>query len=275
MPFPLCATCGTQFAESDAPPATCPVCEDERQWVPASGQRWTTLERLRETHRGSYKREEPGLMAIGTTPDFAIGQRAFLVRGSGGTVLWDCVPLIDDATVDIVRGLGAPAAIAISHPHYYSTMVEWSRALGGIPVHLHEDDRRWVMRPDPCIRFWRGETMELAPGMTLVRCGGHFAGGAVLHWADGAGGRGALLSGDVIQVAPDLRTVSFLRSYPNMLPLPSRAVRRIARAVEPYAFDRVHGAFWGRTIASDGSAVVARSAENYCRWVDGEEDEGA
>jgi hypothetical protein len=269
----LCATCGTQFTESDSPPAACPVCEDERQWVPEGGQRWTTLEALRATHRNFYVREEPGLMAIGTTPDFAIGQRAFLVQGTGGTVLWDCAPLVDQATVDIVKALGAPRAIAVSHPHYYSTVVEWSRALGGVPVYLHIADSRWVMRPDPCIRFWSDETLEVAPGMTLVRCGGHFAGGTVMHWAEGAGGRGALMSGDVIQVAPDRKTVSFMRSYPNMLPLPAATVRRIAGTVAPYAFDRVYGAFWGRQLGQDGRAAIARSAERYVRWVEGTESD--
>jgi hypothetical protein len=271
----LCATCGTQFAPSDSPPPECPVCEDERQWVPAGGQRWTTLDALRATHRNFWLREEPGLMAIGTTPDFAIGQRAFLVQGKGGTVLWDCIPLIDDATVEIVRALGAPRAIAVSHPHYYSTVVEWSRALGDVPVHLHDADSRWVMRPDPCIRFWSGETLELAPGMTLVRCGGHFAGGAVMHWADGAEGRGVLMTGDVIQAAPDRRTVSFMRSYPNMVPLSAASVRRIAATVRPYIFDRVYGAFWGRVIGSGGSEAVAKSAERYVRWVEGTERDDA
>jgi hypothetical protein len=267
----LCATCGTQFAESESPPLSCPVCEDERQWVPASGQRWTTLDALRGTHRNFYLRKELGLMSIGTTPDFAIGQRAFLVQGKGGTVLWDCIALIDDATVDIVRGLGAPQAIAISHPHYYTTVVEWSRALGGIPVYLHQADSRWVMRPGPCIRFWSGETLDLVPGMTLVRCGGHFAGGTVMHWADGAEGRGALMTGDVIQVSPDGGTVSFMRSYPNMVPLSAASVRRIARTVEPYAFDRVYGAFWGRVIPAGGKEAIARSADRYVRWVEGAE----
>ena len=63
-------------------------------------------------------------------------------------MLWDCLALIDDATIDVLKGLGGIAAIAISHPHYYTTMVEWSRALGGVPIHLHAADRKWVTRPE-------------------------------------------------------------------------------------------------------------------------------
>ena len=53
--------------------------------------------------------------------------------------------------------MGGIKAIAISHPHYYSSMVEWSRAFGGVPIYLHAADRQWVMRPDHAIVFWEGE----------------------------------------------------------------------------------------------------------------------
>lgn len=66
-------------------------------------------------------RDDLGLVGIGTEPSFAIGQRALLVRTPQGNVLWDSITLIDDATVDAVRKLGGIRAIAISHPHYYSS----------------------------------------------------------------------------------------------------------------------------------------------------------
>src|SRR5262245_59946254 len=112
----ICATCGSQFAESETPPDRCPICDEVRQWVPQTGQRWTTVEALRLSHRNCFQRLEPGLLGVGTTPDFAIGQRARLVPSKGGNVLWDCISLIDDATVDLLNGIGGVAAIAISHP---------------------------------------------------------------------------------------------------------------------------------------------------------------
>ena len=269
MQHPLCVTCGTQFSASDAPPAACPVCEDERQYVPDGGQRWTTLEALRRTHRNALRRIEPELLGIGTEPRFAIGQRALLVRTPGGSVLWDCVALLDDATVEVVSALGGLRAVAISHPHYYTTMVEWARAFG-CPVLLHAADREWVMRPDPAIRFWDGETLCLdevgVEGVTLVRCGGHFAGGTVLHDAR----RGALLAGDIVQVIPDRAHVGFMYSYPNLIPLPAAPVTAIAGALEPYAFETILGAWWGRIVPREGSEVVRRSAERYVRALRGE-----
>ena len=144
-------------------------------------------------------------------------------------------------------------------------MVEWSRAFGGVSIYLHAADRQWVKRPDSAIVFWEGEERTLAAGLTLIRCGGHFDGGTVLHWAGGAGGRGALLSGDVIQVVPDRKHVSFMYSYPNYIPLPAVAVERIVKAVEPFEYDRVYGAFWDMVIEQDGKSIVKRSAERYLR----------
>ena len=258
----ICITCGTEFAESEGPPPACPICDDERQYVGWDGQRWTTLEELRADHRADIREEEPGLVGIGCEPGFAIGQRALLVQAPSGNVLWDCISLVDDEIGSRVEALGGVAAIAISHPHYYSSMVEWGKAFDA-PVLLHAADREWVMRPDDAIELWEGETRELGPGLTLVRCGGHFAGGTVLHWAAG----NALLSGDIVQVVQDRRRVSFMYSYPNLIPLPAEEIRRIVAALEPYEFERIYGAWWGRVVDADGKAAVRRSAERYLRAI--------
>jgi glyoxylase-like metal-dependent hydrolase (beta-lactamase superfamily II) len=258
----ICQACGTQFPESTEPPQSCAICDDARQYVPPSGQQWTTLEQLRRGHRNAFQQLEPNLLGIGTTPEFAIGQRALLLRTPTGNFLWDCITLLDDATVEIVRGLGGLRGIAISHPHYYSAMLEWSRAFGDAPIFLHAADREWVMRSGAAVEFWNGERKELAPGLTLLNCGGHFAGGTVLHWAGGASGGGALLSGDILQVTPD-GLVSFMYSYPNLVPLAAGPVQRIANVLEPFAYDRVYGAFWERVIPRNAKAAVAKSVARY------------
>jgi glyoxylase-like metal-dependent hydrolase (beta-lactamase superfamily II) len=188
MPNHICTTCGTQHAEHPTPPDDCLICNDERQYIGWGGQTWTTLDQLRASHRNRVAPEGPGLNGIGTEPKFAIGQRALHLRTPLGGVLWDCISMVDEATVQELQSLGGVRAIAISHPHYYSSMVEWGRALGGIPVYLHTADSHWVDRHDEAIVFWDGETREILPGVTLVRCGGHFPGATVLHWAGGADG---------------------------------------------------------------------------------------
>jgi hypothetical protein len=270
MPNFICTTCGTQHAESVQPPVVCAVCQDDRQYVKATGQQWTTLERLRSTNRNSIRFEEPGLIGIGIEPQFAIGQRALLVRTPKGNVLWDCVSLLDPAVVEMVKALGGISAIAISHPHYYSSMVEWSHAFDDVPIYLHAADRQWVMRLDKSIVNWDGETKPLGDGLTLVRCGGHFDGGTVLHWQAGAYGKGGLLTGDIIQVVADRKHVSFMYSYPNYLPLSGLAIERIVKAVEPFEYERVYGAFWDSVIERDGKAAVSRSVERYRRAISGQ-----
>ncbi len=269
MPHYICVTCGTQYPESGAPPEHCPICEDERQYIGSSGQRWTTLDKLRSDHHNIVKTEEPGLTGIGTEPKFAIGQRAPLIQSPGGNVLWECISLVDDATVKAVNALGGISAIAISHPHFYSSMVEWSRAFGNAPIYLHASNRPYVMRPDPAIVYWEGETKPIGEGITLIRCGGHFEGSTALHWAAGADGRGVLLTGDTIYVVQDRRWVSFMYSYPNLIPLPARAVEHIVGAVEPFAYDRIYSSWFDAVLSSDGKAAVARSAERYIRAIAG------
>ena len=267
MPHFVCAACGMQHSESGAPPAECRVCTDERQFIPSAGQSWTTLEALRKGFSNKFRRLASGLMTIETTPAFGIGQRAILASTPSGNVLWDCIALVDAATIDVLRGLGGVKAIAISHPHYYSTMVEWSHALGNVPIYLHADDRQWVMRSDPAIRLWDGDTKSIGPGLTLIRIGGHFAGGTVFHWADWREGRGVLLSGDILQVVPSGH-VSFMWSYPNLIPLSAAKVQKMAHLLEPFAFDAVYGSFSGRSqIDADGKRVVAASVARYVAHV--------
>ncbi len=263
----ICTACGTQFPASIAPPPSCPICEDERQFIPESGQAWTTLAALARSHMTAF-RDEFGVMGLGVTPSFAVGQRALLMRTPIGNVLWDCISLVEPAAVEIIKALGGLAAIAISHPHYYATMLEWSRAFGDVPIHLHAADREWVMHPGPAIDFWEGETKAIAPGLTLIRCGGHFSGGQILHWAEGAGGKGALLSGDLLQVVADRRYLGFMRSYPNYIPLGAAAVREIASAVAPWQFDAVYGAFWHRVIPADARRAFDISIARHLHWLE-------
>jgi hypothetical protein len=266
----ICETCGTQYPASEQPPESCPICDDDRQYVGWQGQKWTTMAALRANHTNSLREEEPSLTGIGTEPGFAIAQRAQLVQTPGFNVLWECITVLDEATVEAVQALGGIQAIAISHPHYYTSMVEWSRAFGDVPIYLHAADRQWIMRPHEAIVFWDGENKSLGDGLTLVRCGGHFEGGTVLHWQGGAGGKGALLTGDIIQVVADRKHVSFMYSYPNYVPLSTAAVNRIVQAVTPFEYGSVYGAFWDTAILQDGKAAVARSAERYRRAICGE-----
>jgi hypothetical protein len=269
VPAYICRTCGVQYAPSDAPPEHCPICEDERQYVGWNGQQWTTLDELRgEGRRNVLEELEPGLLQLATRPPIAIGQRALIAQTSGGNVMWDCVSLVDDASVDELRSRGGLQAIAISHPHFYASMGGWSEAFGDCPIYIHTADAEWVQLKSPGLRLWEGETLEILPSVTLINTGGHFRGSAALHWSEGAGGRGLLLVGDSLTVVMDRRYLGFMYSYPNLIPLPGDAVRRIAASVRPFAFERIYGAWDGRTVSSAGKDAVERSAERYLRFLE-------
>ncbi|MDQ4115763.1 MAG: hypothetical protein M3235_02250, partial [Actinomycetota bacterium] len=237
----ICVTCGVQHPDAPHPPPGCAVCEDERQYVGHDGQRWIRPDELAAGHRTQLTEVEAGLVGIGVEPSFAIGQRAVLVRTPAGNVLWDCVPLLDGHARDQVGALGGIAAICVSHPHFHAAMVDWADAFGA-RILLARADAEWVRRPSPRVEFF-DEQAEPVPGVTAVRVGGHFAGSTVLH-LPGADGRGVLLTGDSLQVAADRRWVSFLWSYPNMLPLDERTVLGIAERVGMLRFDRLYGGWW-------------------------------
>jgi len=271
MPTPderptICLTCGTQYP-GDTSPERCLICDEPRQYVAWGGQQWISRAALAATRTNSITEEERGLYSLLTTPAFAINQRAFIVRTREGNLLWDCLAHLDDDTVGRVRSLGGVRGIAISHPHYYTTMVEWSHAFGQVPIFLHALDRPWVVRPDPLVHFWDGDTLPLWDGMRLVRTGGHFDGFQVLLWPRGANGAGVLLAGDQPQVAMDRRFVAFLYSYPNMVPLGATAVRAVDDALRPLAFNRLYGAFEGRTIGTDAKNVIARSVARHLDFI--------
>jgi hypothetical protein len=264
---PICAACGTWYPDSPVPPESCPICEDDRQYVPRKGQRWITGEEL-SAHYGNRIEMDDGVLGIGMTPAFAINQRCVLIEAEHGTVMWETTSLVTDQAVAAILERGPVAAIAISHPHFYAAMHLWADALD-CPVLLPAADRDWVQISSPRIQFWEGDRREIVPGLTLIRCGGHFPGSSVLHWQDDRCPQGALFAGDTVQVAADRKRVSAMHSYPNAIPLGADAVRGIQASLVGLNFAAVYGFTWGRNITADGSQIVARSLEDYLRVISG------
>lgn len=268
----ICVGCGTQYAPSVAASSSCRICTDDRQYVSWGGQQWTTHEDLATSHANRLE-ADGDVIGIGLSkgPDgagFAIPQRAILVPGPHGNTLWDCVSMVTPDIVAQLRELGGIARIAISHPHFYSSMVEWSDAFGGIPIYLHEADRDWVCRPSRAIEFWSGDTLDLTPDVRLIYTPGHFAGSAVLHWTNGPDGKQVLLSADSLHVTADRRHVAFMHSVPNYLPLPPSTVHDIGRRLAGIDFDDIYGFTWGLNIIGNARAVVDISIARHLAAVE-------
>ena len=266
----ICVTCGVETADSEVAPEECAICSDERQWVPESGQAWTTLAELSRTGTATTWFEvEPGLYGITATPTVGIGQQTMVVATSVGVVVFDPLGFVDDAAVSRIRELGPVLAVAASHPHMYGCQTAWAEALDA-PVLLNAHDAEWCRRTERVTFF--DESYDLGPDLTLHRVGGHFRGQTVAEWRSGNGGAGVLLAADAVFPNPDRRTVSFLRSYPNRLPLSGAVVRRIAAQLDGLHYDRLYNNF-GAMVPTDAKAVVGRSALRHAAWVEGAHDD--
>ncbi|CAF0985686.1 unnamed protein product [Adineta steineri] len=268
----ICVNCGVQYPLASSPPAHCLICEDERHYVDKNGQKWTTREEILGKYENKIQCEEDGLYSVRTEPQFGIGQRAFLVQTSHGNILWDCISYLDQNTIDFINGLGGLTAIAISHPHFFTTMIDWSHTFGDVPIYLHQDMKNWVVRPDKCIHFWDGETKDLFDGkLKLIHTGGHFDGSQVLYWPDGASQRGVLLSGDEPQVCMDPEQVTFMHSFLNYIPLNENKIRRIMQNLQLVNYDRLYDAFiiYGTdgVILEKAQQIVQRSGERYLKAI--------
>lgn len=258
----ICTTCGTQYGESERPPRSCVICSDERQYVGWQGQDWTTLEELDGKHEVRIE-DDDGVLGLDLRPTFAIDQRACLLPTRAGNLMWESLSYLSDEAVRALEARGGVDLIAISHPHFYSSMGEWSDALGGVPVLIHEADRDFVAHPHPAIEFWSGDRLRLSEGVELIRCGGHFAGSAALHWADGPRSGGALFSGDALQVGLDRRHVSFMYSYPNLVPMRTSDIVAMRERLAGYDFEDVYGYSRGRNIIGGGRKAVDASFDRH------------
>lgn len=266
----ICATCAVENPDTDFPPARCAICDDERQYVRPSGQRWTTLADLADAgHTGSVSEVEPGLLGISVDPAVGIGQQSLLIQTPAGNLLWDPTGYVDDNLAGLVEDAGGVTAIASSHPHMFGVQVEWSRRFGDAPVYVCEADRSWLQREDTVVEYWQDE-LDVLPGVSLHRIGGHFAGSAVARWT-GSDGRGVVLSGDTVAATPGQEWVSFMRSYPNKVPLSAAVVSIVAGRVLSTPFDRLYDNFGGR-VREHADDAVRRSADRYISWVRGDFD---
>ena len=266
----ICRTCAVEQPDTDEAASVCAICSDERQYVRPTGQQWTTLEELAAAgHKATIVDVERGLHGITIEPSVGIGQRALLVRTAAGNLLWDPNGYVDDDVVTAVREVGGLAAVAASHPHMFGVQIEWSHRFGGVPVYVQAADREWLLRDDPVITIWDEKT-EVLPGVVLHRIGGHFPGSAVAHFV-AADGRGVVLSGDTVAGTPDEHWVSFMRSFPNKIPLSAAVVAKVADRMMRLDFDRLYDNFGGQVLG-DAAGWVRRSADRYIAWVRGDFD---
>ncbi|CAJ2499679.1 Uu.00g025320.m01.CDS01 [Anthostomella pinea] len=278
----VCTACGTQFPTASRDEVTtCFICDDPRQFTPPGGQAFTTLDELRASHENTWTPIpcDDRLMSIVTEPKVAIGQRAILIRTPKGNVLWDCITLLDEATIEEIQGMGGLKAIVISHPHYYTTHVEWARAFA-CPVYLAAEDRQWLTQSSSHQVFITETELDLqidgtSSGVKVLKLGGHFPGSLVTLYD------GRLLIADTLVTTPaglgswdtdaagntrtrpqGMNSYAFLWSIPNMIPLAPDELERMWNILKKYEFRSSHGAFLNVDIVKSEAEMKQRLLES-------------
>lgn len=258
----ICHACGTQYTQSEIEDNHCKICDDDRQYIPESGQTWTTHQELLKSRSVQIKCIKNNLYELTILPSFAIGQRAFLILSEGGNILWDCIPLLDESTNAFINSKGGLKAIAISHPHYYSNMQTWASTFN-CPVCIHENDKAWAPKADE-INLWDGEQKNLWDGIEIIKTGGHFPGACILS-VPFLSEKGTIFCGDSLQISRSKRFISIMYSYPNQIPVPVSEIERIRHLLEKFQFDTLYGAFSFQNLTTDVKDILEKSMDIYLR----------
>lgn len=256
----ICVTCGTAYLVNNAP-KICTICLDERQWVPEEGQLWTKTTDLIKTHSVKLNRLQENLYEFVINPKFAIGQRAMLVTTKDGNILWDCIPLLDEMTIEFIKSKGGLRAIAFSHPHFYSNMNEWAEIFD-CPIYIHKNDEEHIIVKGNNLSLWEGSEFELWDGMKLFLIGGHFAGSSILH-IPSLSKDGAILCGDTLFLSPNKQHFSMVWSSPNRMPLSLSEIRKIKKRLEHIPFDAFYGYIGIQNLTDGVKKILEKSFKRY------------
>jgi len=259
-PDNICTACGTQFPADGEVPALCPVCADDRQYINPNGQSWTNSEELAAGHAVKIMQLHQKLYTLKITPDFAIGQRAFLVISENGNILWDCIPLLNNDTTNFIKSAGGIKAIVFSHPHYYSNMNQWAEKFN-CPIYIHSADEEWISYKSANTHLWYGEKLELWDNISAIHIGGHFPGSCVLRLP--LSPEGTILGGDTFYIAPSKKHIAVMHSYPNQILLTKEEFATVYERSKNLKFDTMYCAFERQNLTGNAKAVFDISMQRY------------
>ena len=257
----ICTVCGTQFSLEGDALELCPICTDDRQYIPEEGQSWTSLDGLSNKHSVIIKKINDRLYELKMAPSFAIGQRALLVLSPGGNILWDCISLINEPTIEFIKSKGGLKAIAFSHPHYYTTMNEWAEIFD-CPIYIHQRDEQWIFNKGEHVNLWHDTEKYLWDDIRIINVGGHFPGSSILH-IPFLSPRGVILCGDTFYISPSKKHMAAMYSYPNRIPLPLHEIQRIKEQMLLLEFDTMHGFYDFQNVYLDAKLILENSLGRY------------
>lgn len=257
----ICTTCGTQMTLGFDKNSNCPICSEERQYIPDRGQTWTTHQKLQSNHIVKNLQLSENLYEFTIDSTFGIGQRALMVISDEGNILWDCIPLLNEKVIEFIKAKGGLKAIAFSHPHFYSNMNDWADVFD-CPILIHKNDAEHIMVKGKHLNLWEGDELELWDGMKLFLIGGHFAGSSILHVPYLSKG-GSIICGDTLFLSPNKQHFSVVWSSPNRMPLPLIEIRRIQARLEGIPFDAFYGYIGIQNLTENVKEILRKSFVRY------------
>lgn len=257
----ICTTCGTQMVLHFDEDINCPICSEERQYIPEGGQSWTTQTKLLKNSSVRIEKLTEQLYELTVVPTFAIGQRALLVLSDSGNILWDCIPLMDETTIQFIKSKGGLKAIAFSHPHYYSNMNDWAETFN-CPIYIHKNDEKWIFDKEKNVNLWNGLEKLFWDGIKIINIGGHFDGSSILQ-VPFLSKKGTLLCGDTLYISPSLKHTAVMYSYPNRIPLTVWEVAKIKTRFEELEFDTIYGFYSYQNLLNNAKSILMKSLERY------------
>ena len=256
----ICSACGTQYNNKEIKDGHCKICDDDRQYVPETGQAWISPDELQKDHAVQVRQVCDNLYSLTILPSFAIGQRAFLILSENGNILWDCIPLLDEETEAFITSKGGLRAIVVSHPHYYSNVGEWAETFH-CPVFIHKKDEEWAPEFQDLI-LWKGEEKALWDGIKIINIGGHFPGSCIMH-VPSLSPQGMVFCGDSLYISRNSKHVSVMYSYPNHIPVAWSEIERIVQMLANIQFDKMYGAFPYQQLTDNVTCLLHLSMERY------------
>ncbi len=257
----ICTACGTKCSEEIMLPQFCPICEDDRQYVPDGIQTWTSSAELAKNYRVEIREINEHLYELKVSPEFAIGQRALLVLAPDGNILWDCLPLLDKTAIEFIKSKGGLKAIVFSHPHFYSNMKDWANEFD-CPIYIHEADEQWIFDKTEQIKLWSGLEKNLWNSIKIHNISGHFAGSSILH-VPFLSPEGTILCGDTFVVSPSKKHLAVMHSYPNKIPLPISEIERVKERIKLVKFDTLHAWHDTQSIETKAKTILENSLARY------------
>ena len=229
--------------------------------MPENGQIWIKPSDLLKNHSVKLNRLQDNLYELFINPMFAIGQRALLVLSKHGNILWDCIPMLDEMTIEFIKAKGGLKAIAFSHPHFYSNMNDWAEYFN-CPIYIHNKDVEHNMVKGKHVTLWDGDEFPLWDEMKIMQIGGHFAGSSILH-VPFLSKEGSIICGDTLFLSPSKKHFSVVYSSPNRIPLPLAEITRIKKRFDNIPFDSFYGYIKTQNLHKDVKEILETSMAKY------------